>query len=872
LASVSGMVSTKGRLFYIVDNGQTSDIRLPARWELVARDAFSGVVLWRRKIDKWSDHLHGFRNGPPDLTYRLVAVKDRVHVCLNEDQPVMTLDAATGKTLHTYQGTENARQLICTDKTLVMLTGTSQVAIRLRKVKKGEAKRLLTVADAETGAIRWKKEIEEDALIPLAVSDGYILYQTLKELVCLSIDDGNEKWRTSNLFISETESSSEAKGTRNKKSKKKKSHGGVNWHWLTPTLVAQKGIVYVGGPELMVAVSLKDGEILWKSNVSSGFSSPADIFLINDQVWPGVTRSRGAADFEAGLNAQTGNVEKKLNNEKAWSFKTLAHHRCYRPKATSKFILSSRSGVEFINLKTGEIDLNHWIRGTCQYGVLPCNGLLYAPPHSCACNIKTMLRGLIAFASTDQQPLALQANEPALVKGPAYGEITERQPIGRAGEDWPVFRHDGERSGNASTQVPSKIKPIWRTKIGGKISSPVVSKGRVFVSEVDAHTVHALNSSDGASVWSFTAGARIDSPPTAYKNRILFGSADGWVYCVRETDGELIWRYRGAPKERTIIVRGQPESAWPIHGSVLVQNDSIIISAGRNSYVDGGIYITRLDPRTGKKLDETVINSLDSKTGKQPDGGEDLPGVLNDILTVSGQSVYMRHLKLDLKTGDDLQTGAPHLFAPVGWVDGNWWHRSYWMYGSDSVNMPPRNISGWAIWSRMGNMVPSGRIMSVGKNHVFGYGRNKYPYGFDGQFKGGEKNHLFAAQKEASEVLKLKPTNIQSGLSSVHEYLWTTEIPIYAKAMTLTDQAIFVAGPPETEQAKNSGIDLEDPEKVEASYLGKEGVSIYVVSAKDGKQIANYKLNTMPVFDGMIAAQRRLFISMEDGSIVCHGE
>jgi hypothetical protein len=67
-----------------------------------------------------------------------------------------------------------------------------------------------------------------------------------------------------------------------------------------------------------------------------------------------------------------------------------------------------------------------------------------------------------------------------------------------------------------------------------------------------------------------------------------------------------VWKTVAEAERRWLDVNTDqafPKGIGPIHGSVLVHNDSIIISAGRNSYVDGGIYITRLDPRTGKKLD-----------------------------------------------------------------------------------------------------------------------------------------------------------------------------------------------------------------------------------------------------------------------------
>ncbi|MEK6233447.1 MAG: PQQ-binding-like beta-propeller repeat protein, partial [Planctomycetales bacterium] len=396
-----------------------------------------------------------------------------------------------------------------------------------------------------------------------------------------------------------------------------------SWSWAAPTLTSRKGVVYVADFRTLSAVSVADGKILWKTSSREGFSSPPDVFVINGLMWRGYTGQRGAPDFGEGLNAITGKVEKTLETAKAWEYPTLAHARCYRPKATNRFILASRSGVEFIDVNSGKVNLNHWVRGTCQYGILPCNGLLYAPPHSCACNIKTMFRGMFALAPS-RPPLSNPSSKDArLEKGSAFGKLaTTDEPVATS-DDWPVFRHDNQRSGSTSTPVPRKIRQAWRTKIGGRLSSPVSSGGKVYVADIDAHAIHALDAAKGTPLWQFTAGGRIDSPPTIHNGMLLFGSADGWVYCVRETDGELVWRFRCAPEERRIVVRGQLESAWPVHGSVLVEKGTLVVAAGRSSYLDGGVHIHRLDPATGKQLSETVIHSLD-EAGEQPPGGVDL--------------------------------------------------------------------------------------------------------------------------------------------------------------------------------------------------------------------------------------------------------
>jgi outer membrane protein assembly factor BamB len=871
LASVSAMVSAKGRLFYIVDEGLRSDIRMPARWRLVARDAFNGVILWKRQMDKWTNHLHSFRSGPPDLPFRLVAVGDRVYVTLGEDKLVTALDAATGKNMVTYPGSEQTRQIIHTGEMLIMLVGDSQVVIQSRHREIESARREILASNPDTGAILWRKKLGIDALIPMVASNGALLYQTNKQLVCLELKSGNEQWRKEHpVHFGDT-----------KKNKKL-------WQWVSPTLTAHEDIVYVADFRRLSAVSINDGEVFWSNTSARGFNSPPDIFVINDLLWRGYTRTRGAADFGEGLNAKTGVLEMSIATKKAWEYPTLAHYRCYRPKATNRFILSSRSGIEFINIESGKIDLNHWVRGTCQYGVLPANGLLYAPPHSCACNIKTMVRGICALASERNKPSITMKSEARLKKGTAYGKITQEVSNDMA-DDWPTYRHDNERSGRSTTRVPTKLRQGWEAKIGGRLSSPVSSNGRIFIAAVDAHMVYSLSAENGTILWSYTADGRVDSPPTIYHNMVLFGSTDGWIYCLRASDGMLAWRFRAAPEERRIVMRGQLESAWPVPGNVLVYDGELIAAAGRSSYLDGGIYVYRIEPETGKVLSETVVHSLDPKTGGQPDGGVDLRGVLNDILAVSGGSVYMRHLKIDFETGDDLEIGPPHLFAPMGFLDDHWWHRSYWLYGSDAVCMPPMNESGWQIWPRMGNMVPSGRILSVSGNTVYGYGRDKYHGGHAGQFTGGEKYHLFATEKEAFEplpsnrnqqhlryarsgiALGLKRTkrDNQHGSPSLHSNLWSQQVPIFVRALALADTTLILAGPPELSEMRSTNLVLENPDNAEAAFLGRYGAALLLVDAIDGKQIAKYDLASSPVFDGMIAAQGRIFASLENGSLVC---
>ena len=70
----------------------------------------------------------------------------------------------------------------------------------------------------------------------------------------------------------------------------------------------------------------------------------------------------------------------------------------------------------------------------------------------------------------------------------------------------------------------------------------------------------------------------------------------------------------------------------------------------------------------------------------------------------------------------------------------------------------------------------------------------------------------------------------------------------------------------------SSHMPLINPDKAEAVFRGRDGAALCLVNAADGKPLAQYALESPPVFDGMIAARSRVFLSLEDGSIVCFGD
>ena len=874
MASISAVVTSAGRMFSIVDEAPTASIAFPGQWSLVARDAFNGVILWKRPIAEWEDHRRDFRSGPSQLSRRLVAVNDLVYVTLGFRAPVSVLDAKTGETVRELAGTESAQEILVGEKCMVVAIGdpagdvAAEVAAR-RGEAIPEAEKRLVAYSVDGAAQLWEKrgkDVEQLMPLSLALGEGKAFFQNFAELICLDAESGAERWR------SERRSSLDRPA------------------WSAPTVVIQSGVVLSAdravpkeqGEDLpeqvswtislqgggvtgeLVAFSADTGERLWSCSAGECFNGPVDVFVADGLVWVGETARRGKTDFTVARNLMTGEVEREIATAEAFTNCGMPHHRCYRNKATNRFILMGRVGVEVIDLAEGGALRNHWVRGACQYGVMPANGLLYAPSHSCACYIKGKLNGFNALAASRvRRDRPFRRKDVRLEKGPAYGAVSAETPA--RVDSWLTYRGDMARTGTVQADLGNKVTPGWTVRIGGRLTSLTSDGSRLLVGAVDAHTVYCLHANDGSTLWRFTAGGRIDSPPTIYEGSAFFGSADGWIYCVRMEDGALVWRHRAAREDRRVMAYGQLESAWPVSGSVLVENGVVYGAAGRSSFLDGGISLIRLDARSGEKLSETVISDLD-ELGRQPDNtvkGFEMDGALPDVLSWDGDSVYMRHLRFD-REGNPQREPAAHLFTPTGFLDDTWWHRSYWVF-SDVFN------AGWGGWWKIGNRVPSGRILSVRGDMVYGFGRDQYLGGNTGQWRGGERNHLFAMDRSAQPVVP--PAEKRRGKKQpkppAQVFRWSRELPIWVKGMVLAGGTIVIAGPPEPRLDPDDPLALEDVEEAQASLAGKRGGTLQTVSAESGETGFEIPLSAPPVFDGLIAAGGKLLLADTDGNVVC---
>jgi len=885
MSSVSAMVAANGRMFSIVDEGPRSTIWLPSQWRLVARDAFNGAILWKQPIAEWNTQVWPLKSGPNQLPRRLVAVGDRVYVTLGINAPVTALDAATGKVVRTYDGTTFTDEILFADGALYFLVGQSPnkwqtyrhnftyVWDNSQRANKEwawdqEARQVVAV-DAASGRLLWKKQ-QRVAPLTLAVDRDRVYGYDGEKVVALNRKSGAPLWASEPVV-----------------------HKQPFPTGYGPTLVAQQGVVLLSVEKnKMTAFDAASGKNLWSAQKhAGGHMTPDDLMVIGGLVWSGRIAGGNDDGLFTGRDLRSGEVKSEFpcDNVNYWF-----HHRCYRAKATDRYIITSRTGTEFVDIAAKSWDLNHWVRGACLYGILPANGMIYNGPHPCGCYLESKLFGFNALAPAGKN---VESGE-RLERGAA---TVERGAS--SADDWPTYRSDAARSGSAKTSVPAGIKLAWQADIGGKLSSVTVAGGKAFVAAVDKHTIHALDAATGKSAWTFTAGARVDSPPTIWQGRVLFGCNDGYVYCLRAEDGALAWRFRAAPSERRMMSFEQLESAWPVSGSVLVVDGIVHCVAGRSAFLDGGMRLLGLDARTGKKIYETVLNDRDTKTGENLHkfvSKLDMPTALPDILSSDGHSIYMRAQAFTMNGAREEfapmdpkeQTGrGVHLFARTGFLDDDWWHRSFWMYGKGVQ-------SGYSGWFQPGHYAPTGRLMVFDDKLVYGFDRlpefmcnasiyEYFLYSADKQTQQASiervsavTSKVNAASGKRSAVSSDWATRRKFSISELTAagYKWAeADMPLLARGMALAGGAVFVAGAPDVVNEEQAFRNQDDPAikaklaEQAAALAGKHGAVLWVFSAADGRKLAGWQLDSLPVFDGMAAANGKLFFASVDGKVVCLG-
>lgn len=856
--SVSMMVSANGRLFYILDEGPIG-VGGPEpnldRWFLVARDAFNGVLLWKRPMPRWgwsqwTTKWYGRFNQPHQLAKRLVARGETVYVTLDYGGPLVAVDAASGETTKIYDRTEGADEVLLYGDLIVLACDIGSPSIE-KDARRGEktppVEKRVCVLDAESGRILWEKKSfmgvhsysgSPAGRLELVAADDKLALLDNEHVIGLDLLSGEELWR-----FPRPKSSSRSGSKANERC--------VLLHAGETVLYGQPDSFDVGYhsfPGHLYAISAQGGALLWKHRFGGwAHQLLPEAFVIDDLVWVHKHvdvelagkhgEKTGAQKWPVdqpklpyavlGIDIRSGVVEREISTREI--FNIGHHHRCYRGTATKRFLLTARRGIEFTDLDSGGVDRNNWSRSGCLFGGIPGNGLLYVTPHPCSCYINAQLSGFFALApsrpgASAEQPDGPPASPRDLIeRGPAFG--TKPQIAANSSADWPTYCHDNQRSGHSETHVPSELSELWKAEIGGKLSALTIADGRVFASAIDAHRIEALDARSGGRLWSCAAAARVDSPPTIYEGFTLFGCRDGWVYCLRAEDGRLVWRRRLAPDDRQVGAFGQVESIWPVHGSVLVQDAVVYATAGRSSYLDHGILAYAIDFETGEIIEQKRLYSLSPQSGKMPREAyehrvvaQKMEGHLSDILTGNAESIQMRGQPLF----GTLERSSRHYHPKTGFLDDSWFDR---------------------VGTRYRRLKTPSQLIVFDHDKVIGMTTYENP-GKGSYVIPGTGKYLLtgASQKERRSI-------------------WSRNVAVRVRSMVLADDTLFAAGLPDV-------VPADDPF---ANFEGRGGGVLTAVSSADGQETGVYRLQSPPVYNGMAAAAGKLYIATTDGHVLCMG-
>jgi hypothetical protein len=467
-------------------------------------------------------------------------------------------------------------------------------------------------------------------------------------------------------------------------------------------------------------------------------------------------------------------------------------------------------------------------RGACILGMIPANGMFYTAQNSCQC-VRGQIGGFLGIGPCGDlaTPQEFEKVRP-VEKGPAFGSANQAgpaQPI----DDWPTYRHDGERSAGSAAKIPDELKMLWsvqcakpgegqfeeawrgRLGLSQPLTAPTIAAGMIFLAKVNFGQVMALEPSTGATIWTAMLGGRIDSPPTIHNGTCLVGCHDGWVYALRAKDGALAYRLRIAPRERRMVAHGLVESVWPATGAVLVHDGIAYATAGRTTESDGGIAVVAFKPETGETIWARVLEKN---------------AIQNDILSVQNGELAWHWLRMDLKTGKSLPS-VQSIQYHGGMIDGSW-----------AAGFGLRSGRGFMLGKFCASMMAWNSQLAVSQSYAVRRSSVEVP-------------------KPPANAPMANPANFKAD-----EIVWSTQLEPETQwarvhAMALTANTALFAGPVFT---------YSESDKYAGSFL-------WMNSAANGKkQQAPIKLDSPPAYDGLAVAGDRVYLALLNGALVCFGK
>lgn len=245
-----------------------------------------------------------------------------------------------------------------------------------------------------------------------------------------------------------------------------------------------------------------------------------------------------------------------------------------------------------------------------------------------------------------------------------------------ATEGWSTFQSNLANTGHTTEAAPTDgVKTRWTYRIDGRVASPIVSDGTVFVGSEGMFT--AIDASSGESEWEFEfdeESAAIRTPTVA-DGTVFFTTSDsafvdGQLYALDAESGEQRWQFetRNGPGDvryydgRVFVTSRRGLSCLDGETGAVHWRHEADLRGAIPAIVDGTVYLNH----------ETAIMAFDAETGSVERHDFDLnvgsPAVADGVLYVSaypGSSGLIYGIDLDSFERTFTQETEEQLYMPA---------------------------------------------------------------------------------------------------------------------------------------------------------------------------------------------------------------
>ena len=561
-----------------------------------AFNVYNGSLLWERTLDTntWAQR-------------HLTACVRNDRVYLIQQASVAVLDTANGAEVDRITFTNVTGQgkwMAITSNLLVMLIGPMDIVdsgwLGSRNAMFGKRDSLdighgtLFVAyDLDARAERWR--CDEGARVDartVGISAGRLFYHApTARAVCRDVMTGGLLWTNADAAVMAL--LDQKFGTNSTAWWGPSAAAGLEDRY---SMLCTSNAVYIGRPEggSFVALASSDGHLLW-SRARSGGRVFNFVCCADDKLYVNGIVTGGL------VNAMTG----------AFISNPGAVGGCGVATVNGDYLLGQIGGPGYDFVHARSLVLNNGsmlypVKTECSMGGIVANGRYVSMAKACTCPV---MRGSMGLCSGRTYPTP----SGALQTGAGdYGTV-----LGLAADDhdWSTQRGTPQHNGAAPVGVATYVTNLWR--ISGRfrsqtvtneqymrnvqqvLTTPVTIGDLMFVCGSDG-LVQCITTSTGDERWQFYADGPVLAAPTVADSRLLFGSADGYVYALEAATGRLLWRYRVGPEDRKIMVYGYLQSCWPVNSGVYAENGRVYVAAGLP--MQPGAAVCALDEATGHLL------------------------------------------------------------------------------------------------------------------------------------------------------------------------------------------------------------------------------------------------------------------------------